>query len=75
MQGSITVREVVTIIQATFSFTEPFTGGEVIPVAGALIGRDGEIETRTPVDNMMIVMPAERLWKGPTAVRLAEWDT
>ena len=49
--------------------------GEVIAKAGTLIGLDGEIEVRTPLDDMMLVMPSKRLWKGQTAVRLAQRDT
>jgi predicted deacylase len=74
-QDFFTVREAVTITQETFAFTEAFTGGEVIAKAGTLIGHDGEIEVRTPLDDMMLVMPSKRLWKGQTAVRLAQRDT
>jgi len=74
-QDFFTVREAVTITQETFAFTEAFTGGEVIAKAGTLIGLDGEIEVRTPLDDMMLVMPSKRLWKGQTAVRLAQRDT
>ena len=74
-QNFFTVREAVTITQETFAFTEAFTGGEVIAKAGTLIGLDGEIEVRTPLDDMMLVMPSKRLWKGQTAVRLAQRDT
>jgi hypothetical protein len=74
-QNFFTVREAVTITQETFAFTEAFTGGEVIAKAGTLIGHDGEMEVRTPLDDMMLVMPSKRLWKGQTAVRLAQRDT
>ena len=73
-QNFFTVREAVTITQETFAFTEAFTGGEVIAKAGTLIGHDGDIEVRTPLDDMMLVMPSKRLWKGQTAVRLAQRD-
>lgn len=73
-QQFFTVRETVTITQETFAFTDPFTGGEVIAKAGTLIGHDGDIEVRTPVDDIMLVMPSKRLWKGQTAVRLAQRD-
>lgn len=74
-QKFFTVREVVTITQEAFVFTEAFTGGEIIAKAGTLIGHDGDIEVRTPLDEMMLVMPSKRLWKGQTAVRLAQRDT
>ncbi len=73
-QQLFTVREAITITQETFAFTEAFTGGEVIAKAGTLIGHDGDIEVRTPLDDMMLVMPSKRLWKGQTAVRLAQRD-
>ncbi|MEM6973240.1 MAG: succinylglutamate desuccinylase/aspartoacylase family protein [Pseudomonadota bacterium] len=66
------VREVVTIETDTFRFAQPFTGGEVIPAAGTVIGHDGERPVSTPVDHCMLVMPSKRLWPGQTAVRLAE---
>lgn len=74
-QQFFTVREVVTIQQETFVFSEPFTGGEVIAKAGTLIGHDGDTPVHTPFDDMMLVMPSKRLWKGQTAVRLAGRDS
>ena len=73
-QQMFTVREVVTIATDRFSFAEAFTGGEIIPEAGTLVGIDGDTEIRTPVDDVMLVMPSKRLWKGQTAVRLAVRD-
>jgi len=65
------VREAVTIESDSFEFAQPFTGGEIIEKAGTLLGYDGERDVRTPVDDVMLVMPSKRLWKGQTAVRLA----
>lgn len=73
-QQAFTVRTAVTITQDTFAFAKPFTGGETLAKAGTLIGHDGPHEVRTPVDDVMLVMPSRRLWKGQTAVRLAERD-
>jgi len=73
-QQFFTVREAVTITQDSFVFAQPYTGGEIIAEAGSLIGHDGDNEIRTPVDDIMLVMPSKRLWKGQTAVRLAERD-
>ena len=75
VQQLFTVRETVTITQETFTFVENFVGGEIIRKAGTLIGNDGDIEIRTPVDDIMLVMPSKHLWKGQTAVRLANRDT
>ncbi|GGB43553.1 hypothetical protein GCM10011316_14450 [Roseibium aquae] len=68
------VREAVTIESEVFTFARPFTGGEIIAKAGTLLGHDGDREVRTPVDDVMLVMPSKRLWKGQTAVRLATRD-
>lgn len=73
-QQFFTVREAVTITGKEFTFAEPFRGGEVIAKAGTLLGHDDDREVRTPVDDIMLVMPSRRLWTGQTAVRLAERD-
>lgn len=73
-QQFFTVIEAVTITADSFAFVQPFTGGEILPKAGTLIGHDGEREVRTPADDVMLVMPSKRLWKGQTAVRLAVRD-
>ena len=73
-QQMFTVVEAVTIQSDSFTFAEAFTGGEILPQAGTLIGTDGDREVRTPADDVMLVMPSKRLWKGQTAVRLAVRD-
>ena len=73
-QRFFTVVEAVTIESESFTFAEAFTGGEIIETAGTLIGHDGDRAVRTPEDNIMLVMPSMRLWKGQTAVRLARED-
>ncbi|MEL7138588.1 MAG: succinylglutamate desuccinylase/aspartoacylase family protein [Pseudomonadota bacterium] len=66
------VTEAVTIRSPQgFSFAEAFTGGEILPKAGTLIGHDGDQPVRTPYENCLLVMPSMRLWQGQTAVRLA----
>ena len=73
-QRFFTVIEAVTIASDGFRFAQPFTGGEVIEKAGTLIGHDGDRPVVTPQDDIMLVMPSKRLWKGQTAVRLAALD-
>lgn len=68
------VTEAVLIETDDFDFAEPFTGGEVIPKAGTLLGIDGGRRIETPYDNCMLVMPTKRKWPGQTAVRLARRD-
>ncbi len=65
------VSEVVTIKTDHFSFARSFSGGEVIPAAGTVLGHDGDTPVVTPHDDCMLVMPSRRLTKGQTAVRLA----
>ncbi|MDU8942081.1 M14 family metallopeptidase [Ovoidimarina sediminis] len=73
-QRFFTVVEAVTIESDSFSFAREFTGGEIITEAGTLLGHDGDRPVVTPADNIMLVMPSMRLWKGQTAVRLARED-
>ncbi|WP_298815809.1 succinylglutamate desuccinylase/aspartoacylase family protein [uncultured Roseibium sp.] len=74
-QSAFTVVEAITIQNEGFAFAEPFSGGEVIAQKGTLIGYDGTTPVRTPEDDLMLVMPSKRLWRGQTAVRLARRDT
>ncbi len=64
------VTEPVTI-ETGFTFSQAFTGGEIIAKAGTLLGHDGDRTVVTPYDDCMLVMPSKRLWPGQTAVRLA----
>ena len=73
-QSFYRVTEAVTIETDSFEFAEPFTGGEILPKAGTLIGTDGDKPVTSPYDNCMLVMPTKRKWKGQTAVRLAIAD-
>lgn len=73
-QQFFTVKEAVTITADRFTFVQPFSGGEIIPMKGTLIGHDGDRPVTTPEDDMMLVMPSKRLWQGQTAVRLAARD-
>ena len=73
-QQVFTVIRTVTITADSFNFAQPFQGGEIIAQRGTLIGHDGDREVRTPADDVMLVMPSKRLWKGQTAVRLAVRD-
>ncbi len=73
-QKTFTVVEAVTIESEAFTFAKAFSGGEVLPKAGTLIGHDGDRAVRTPGDNTMLVMPSTRLWRGQTAVRFAVPD-
>ena len=64
------ITEAITIASENFTFERDFEGFEIIPEAGALIARDGELEYRTPYDNCVMVMPAHDILPGLTAVRL-----
>lgn len=66
------VQKAVTIENEQFTFAQKFTGGEILPQAGTLLGHDGETAVHTPFDDCLLIMPSKRLWKGQTAVRLAK---
>ena len=56
-----------------FAFSQPFTGGEVIANAGAVIAVDAGHPVVTPYDNCVLVMPSVRqLRPGVTTVRLGK---
>lgn len=73
-QSAFTVIDAVTIMADEFVFAEPFSGGEIIEKKGTLLGHDGDKPVVTPEDDLMLVMPSKRLWRGQTAVRLARRD-
>ena len=65
------VTEAVTIQSDSFTFDRPFSGGEILPEKGTLIGHDGDEPVTTPYENCMLIMPTRRTYRGQTAVRLA----
>jgi len=72
-QRVITVTDTVTATGPSFAFTQDFTGLEVLPRHGTLIGRDGDREIRTPYDDCILIMPSRNLAPGQTAVRLGRF--
>ena len=71
-QWALEVTGPVVAKSERFTFTEPFTGLEVFPHAGTVIGdNDGEPVT-TPYDDCVLVMPSTRQAReGVTVVRFA----
>jgi succinylglutamate desuccinylase len=65
------VSRAVTIRTDDFRFAREWTGFEHLP-QGTLIGHDGAEEIRAPHPETVLIMPSRRLWRGKTAVRLAE---
>lgn len=65
------VSRAVTIRTDDFRFAQDWIGLEHLP-EGALIGHDGPTEVRAPHPVTVLIMPSRRLWRGKTAVRLAE---
>lgn len=65
------VSRAVTIETDDFRFAEDWSGLERLP-EGTLIGHDGPNEIRAPHPETVLIMPSRRLWRGKTAVRLAE---
>ena len=73
-QTAYTVIEAITIKNEEFVFERPFSGSEIIADKGTVLGYDGGEPVCTPEDNLMLIMPSKRLWRGQTAVRLARRD-
>ena len=67
------VTRAVTATTSSFSFVQPFRGGDVVPRRNTLIALDGTAEIRTPHDDCLLVMPTLRASRGHTAVRLARF--
>ena len=74
-QRIIEVTASVPILSDAFSFVWPQDGTlTVVPKAGSLVARDGDLEIRTPYDACALVMPMRRRAKpGDTAVRLGRF--
>ena len=69
----VAVTHAITVETDDFRFVEDYTGMEVIPRAGTLLGWDGGREVRTPYDDCVLIMPSRRLKRGQTAVRLGRF--
>ncbi|WP_193369870.1 M14 family metallopeptidase [Pelagibius marinus] len=72
-QRFIEVTGPVTIESENFRFVENYTGLEVIPKAGSVIGYDGDKPVTTPYDDCVLIMPSRRLSPGASAVRLGRY--
>ena len=72
-QRVVEVTGPITVRSDDFRFVQPFTGMEVIPEAGTVIGYDGAEPVRTPFDDCVLIMPAVRLRRGESAVRLGRF--
>lgn len=70
-QRFVQITQPVVAQSMEFSFTADFKGLEIIPKAGTVIARDGNIEIATPYDDCVIVQPSLRhLGPGVTVMRL-----
>jgi len=72
-QRVIDITDVVTIENPAFAFAVPVHGMMSVPKAGTLLGHDGAREIRTPYDDCVLLMPAQRPRPGETAVRLGRY--
>jgi predicted deacylase len=72
-QKVIEVTAVVTIATDDFTFVVPVAGLAVVPKAGTLLARDGDMDITTPYDDCVLIMPTRRPKKGETAVRLGRF--
>lgn len=67
----ISVTHRVVARSASFTFTQAFTGLEIIDQRGTVIANDGDVPVVTPYDDCILVMPSLRQLKpGVTTVRL-----
>ena len=69
-QRLIEVTDVVTAAGHGFVFAAAFSALESVPRAGTIIGHDLGRPVRTPYDDCFLVMPARKVLRGQTAVRL-----
>jgi len=73
VQHIVRVTEPVVATSMDFRFAGPYTGLEIFPEAGAVIGWSNGEAVTTPYDNCMLVMPSLRqLRPGVTVVRLGK---
>jgi succinylglutamate desuccinylase len=72
-QRFIEVTHVVTIETDAFEFARPVRPLELIADAGTLLALDGAREVRTPYDACVPIMPANKIKRGLTAVRLGRY--
>lgn len=69
----VKVTHAVVARSMQFEFVQPYTGNEVIKIAGTVIARDEGQTITTPYDNCVLVMPSIRqLRPGVTTVRLGQ---
>ena len=73
-QSVIEVTQAVTIQTGSFEFAREWPNMSVVPEAGTLVARDGELEVRTPHADTYLVMPASARYRRPglTAVRFGK---
>ncbi|HEX7908785.1 MAG TPA: succinylglutamate desuccinylase/aspartoacylase family protein [Paraburkholderia sp.] len=72
-QRIVRVTQPVVATSMDFRFAAPYTGLEVFPDAGTVIGWSNGVAVSTPYDNCMLVMPSLRqLRPGVTVVRLGK---
>lgn len=72
-QRFIEVSGPVTIRSSNFAFVRHFSGMEVVPVGGTVIGYDDGQPLCTPYDNCVLIMPSQRPKPGQTAVRFGRF--
>ena len=69
----VRVTQPVVAQSMDFRFAAPYTGLEIFPEAGSLIGWSNGEPIHTPYDDCMLVMPSLRqLRPGVTVVRLGK---
>lgn len=71
VQRVVEVTDVITAESDSFTFpSDDLPSLSILPREGSLVGFDNGLTLRTPYDDCVLVMPARKVRRGQTAVRL-----
>ncbi len=73
-QRCVLVTHRVDVSHDDFKFTEDYVGLEIIARAGTIFARERGRDFHTPYDDCVLIMPARRIVRGTTAVRLGRFE-
>lgn len=69
-QKVVIVTDVVTAQSDECVLAADYAGLDRVPHAGTIIGHDQGLPVRTPYDDCILIMPARKVRRGQTMVRL-----
>ena len=73
-QRCVLVTHRVDVTHDDFQFTDDYLGLEIIARAGTVFARERGRAFHTPYDDCVLIMPARRIVRGTTAVRLGRFE-